>query len=488
MQANLIPLISLAEVSLASPVIEILLAALTVLLLDLYLKEEEKGVLTWISLLGLAIAGAMSFVFWPTGEGIFYDSMRVDGFSLFFTTLLLGTAALTLLSSVHFLKESNIHHGEFHSLILFSTLGMILMATANDLIFFFLALETMSIAVYVLTGMWRQRNEAGEAAMKYFLNGAFASGFLLYGIALIYGATGSTNLSRIASSLTQSTVQGDLLLTTGAILFLIGLAFKVAAVPFHFWAPDVYEGAPTPITGFMAVAVKAAAFAGWTRILMHQLAPIEGQWSFVLWAMAILTMTVGNVFALAQSSVKRMLAYSSIAHAGYLLIGVAAGNEVGGSAVLFYLVVYTLMTLGAFGVLMALKEKEKDNELYRHFAGIGFRHPGLGIAMSIFMLSLAGFPPFGGFTGKFHLFRSAIEADHTLLAIIGVLNSLLSVTYYLRVIVMMYMEEGTGEAKPFTHCPYLYAAIAATAIGTIWLGIAPGLPLELSRISFISLR
>ena len=234
---------SLAEVSLTSPLVEILLAALTVLFLGLYLKEEDQEALTWISILGLAIAGAMTFVFWPVAEGVFFDSLRLDGFSLFFTNLFLGAAAITLLCSVHYLKETNIQKGEFHALILFSTLGMILMATANDLILFFLALETMSVGVYVLTGMWRQRIEAGEAAMKYFLNGAFASGFLLYGIALIFGATGSTNLSRIAVSATQGALQGDILLTTGVILLLIGLAFKIAAVPFHFWAPDVYEGA-----------------------------------------------------------------------------------------------------------------------------------------------------------------------------------------------------------------------------------------------------
>lgn len=488
MPANLQSFPSLAEVSLTSPLVEILLAALTVLFLGLYLKEENHRALTWISILGLAMAGAMTFVFWPVAEGVFYDSLRLDGFSLFFTNLFLGAAAITLLCSVHYLPETNIQKGEFHALILFSTLGMILMATANDLILFFLALETMSVGVYTLTGMWPQRIKAGEAAMKYFLNGAFASGFLLYGIALIFGATGSTNLSRIADSATQGALQGDMLLSTGVILLLIGLAFKVAAVPFHFWAPDVYEGAPTPVTGFMAVTVKAAAFAGWSRILMHNLAPLEGQWSFVLWAISILTMTVGNVLALAQSSVKRMLAYSSIAHTGYLLIGVLAGEKVGGPAILFYLLVYTLMTLGAFGVLMALKEGENDNESYRDFAGIGFKHPFLGLTMSIFMFSLAGFPPFGGFTGKFYLFRAAIEADQTLLAIIGVVNSLISVTYYLRVIVMMYMEEGTGTAKSFTRSPYLYAAIAVTALGTVWLGVAPEFPLDLSRISFLSLR
>ncbi|MFQ5849182.1 MAG: NADH-quinone oxidoreductase subunit N [Candidatus Binatia bacterium] len=479
METNFIPLLPAAEVT---------LTALTVLLLDLFLGKREKGILAWISVLGLGITAGLSVLLWGSQEGAFQNSLLLDNFGLFFTNLSLGAAVMTILSSAHYLNETNIRKGEYHALILFSTLGMILMATANDLILFFLGLETMSIAVYVLTGMWRERNQAGEAAMKYFLNGAFASGFLLYGIALIFGATGSTNLTRISASLTQPLIQGDPLLSAGALLLLIGLSFKVAAVPFHFWVPDVYEGAPTSVTGFMAVAVKAAAFAGWIRIFLHQLAPLDSEWSFVVWAMAVLTMTVGNLLAIAQASVKRMLAYSSIAHAGYLLIAAIVGDEIGGSALLFYLLAYALMSLGAFSVLMALKDGEKDNEEYTHFAGLGFRRPFLGLAMSIFMLSLAGFPPLGGFTGKFYLFRSAVVSGHTELAIIGVLNSLLSVIYYLRVVVMMYMEEGGVAGKSFASVPFLYTAIGLAALGVLYLGVAPGPTLELSRISFVSLR
>ncbi|NIO06773.1 MAG: NADH-quinone oxidoreductase subunit NuoN [Deltaproteobacteria bacterium] len=488
MPANDASFATLADLALVSPVIEVLLAALVVILFDLYLKDNEKGLLTWISIIGLVIASAMTFVFWPSAKGVFQDSVRLDAFSLFFANLFLGAGIITILSSVHYLKETNIRHGEYHALILLSILGMILMAMANDLILFFLALETMSIAVYVLTGMWRERLEAGEAAMKYFLNGAFASGFLLYGIALVFGATGTTNLTRISAALGQYTIVGDPILLAGAFLFLIGLGFKVALVPFHFWVPDVYDGAPTSVTGFMSVAVKAAAFAGWTRILMHQMAPLHADLSFVLWALSVLTMTIGNLLAIAQTSVKRMLAYSSIAHAGYLLIGVEAGEKVGGSAILFYLLVYTLMTLGAFGVILALRDGQNANEHYSDLAGVGFKRPFLGMAMSIFMLSLAGFPPLGGFTGKFYLFRAAVEADHTALAVIGVLNSLLSVIYYLRVIVTMYMEEGTVQGKSFSAAPYLYTAIAITVLGTLYLGIAPAVPLDFIQVSFASLR
>ncbi len=478
MEINLTPLLPAAEVT---------LTALTVLLLDLFLKKEEKGLLVWISVIGLGIAAGMALLLWNSQEGAFQDSLRLDNFGLFFTELFLGVAVITILSSVDYLKETNIRGGEYYALILFSTLGMILMAAANDLILFFLGLETMSIAVYILTGMWREREQASEAAMKYFIIGAFATGFFLYGVALIYGTTGSTNLSRISTSLVQQVNQWSPILIVGVFLLLIGLAFKVAAFPFHFWVPDVYEGAPTPITGFMAVSVKAAAFAGLARIFLYQLASLDDEIKFPLWTLAILTMTVGNLLAIAQSSVKRMLAYSSIAHAGYLLIAVVAGGEFGGPALLYYLLTYAPMTLGAFAVVMALKEGERDNEEYTHYAGIGWKRPFLGIAMSIFMLSLAGFPPLAGFTGKFYLFRSAVTAGYTSLAIIGALNSLLSVIYYLRVIVMMYMEEGGVEGKPFTAAPYLYLSIAIAALGTVYLGLLPSTALDLSRVSFLSL-
>jgi NADH-quinone oxidoreductase subunit N len=365
---------------------------------------------------------------------------------------------------------------------------MIVMAAANDLMVFFLGLETMSIAVYVLTGMWRSSARAGEAAMKYFLMGAFATGFLLYGIALIYGATGSTNLNQIAAYLLEEPSEWPLYLIGGGFLLLIGFAFKVGAVPFHFWVPDVYDGAPTPVTGFMSVAVKAAAFAAWARILMYRLSPLDSDWVFPLWIIAIGTMTLGNLLALTQSSVKRMLAYSSIAHAGYLLIPIVVGVEWGGLPLLFYLLTYSFMTLGAFAVLTSLSEGDEPREYYRDFAGLGFRRPFLAFAMSLFMLSLAGFPPLAGFTGKFYLFRSAVLAGHLNLAIIGVLNSLLSVIYYLRVIVAMYMEEGGADGKSFRQSPYVYGAIIIAVTGTLYIGILPSIALDWSRLAFFSLE
>jgi NADH-quinone oxidoreductase subunit N len=364
---------------------------------------------------------------------------------------------------------------------------MILMAAANDLMVFFLGLETMSISVYVLTGIWRASSRATEAAMKYFLIGAFATGFLLYGIALIYGATGSTNLTQITAYLLEPTTEWPLYLAGGVFLLLIGFAFKVGAVPFHFWVPDVYEGAPTPVTGFMSVAVKAAAFAAWVRVLMHEFSPLDSEWAYPLKLIAIATMTLGNLLAITQTSVKRMLAYSSIAHAGYVMIALVSGEEWGGPSVLFYLLAYALMTFGAFAVVGALSDKDHTREAYSDFAGLGFKRPFLAMAMSLFMLSLAGFPPLGGFTGKFYVFRAAINSGHTDLAIIGVLNSLISVIYYLRVIVMMYMVEGRIEGKSFRQAPCLYAAIALVAIGNVYLGILPTRALDWSRNAFLSL-
>jgi NADH-quinone oxidoreductase subunit N len=478
-ETNLTPLL---------PAAAVLLTALVVLMLDSFIRKKEKASLVWASLIGLALAGGTAVWVSPGREGAFQNTLVLDRFAIFFTAVFLAAAALTILSSVEYVRENGIREGEFYVLVLLSAFGMILMAAANDLIVFFLGLETMSIAVYILTGMWRERAEAAEAAMKYFLIGAFATGFLLYGIALVYGAAGSTHLGPIAAVLAHPKGGWPIYLSAGVFLLLVGLAFKVAAVPFHFWVPDVYEGAPTPVTAFMAVAVKAAAFAGWARIFLHQLAPMEDEWRLPVKALAILTMTVGNLLAISQSSVKRMLAYSSIAHAGYLLIALVAGGEAGGQALLFYVLSYTAMTFGAFGVVIAMKEGEKDGDAYGDFAGLGFKRPFLGMAMSLSMLSLAGFPPLAGFVGKFYLFRAAVVSGHTDLAVIGALNSLLSVVYYLRVIVMMYMEEGGAAGKSFGRAPGLYLAIAACVIGTIYLGILPAPALDWSLRSFASLR
>ncbi len=480
MDISLVPLL---------PAIQVLVTALVVLVRDLFIDEHEpKGYLAFISLLGIGLAVGEALLLWGGQESAFGESIVLDSFALYFSLIFLLAAALTILSAIHYLRQTGIHEGEFYALILFATVGMIVMAAANDLLVFFLGLETMSIAVYVLTGMWRASARSSEAAMKYFIMGAFATGFLLYGIALIYGATGSTNLNLIADFLIEQPSDWPLYLIGGGFLLLVGFAFKVGAVPFHFWVPDVYEGAPTPVTGFMAVAVKAAAFAAWARILLHKFSPLDTDWVFPLWVIAIATMTFGNLLAITQTSVKRMLAYSSIAHAGYLLIAIVVGEEWGGLPLVFYVATYAFMTLGAFAVLTCVADGDALNESYLDFAGLGFKRPFLGLAMSLFMLSLAGFPPLAGFAGKFYIFRGAVLSGHLGLAIIGVLNSLLSVIYYLRVIVAMYMEEGGAAGKSFAQAPYVYIAIALAVIGTIYLGVLPATALDWSRVAFSSLE
>lgn len=479
MDVNLIPLL---------PAAQVLLTGLVVLLRDLFIGEREsKGMLAVLSLVGLGLAAGEAVLLWGASESAFNESLVLDNFAIFFTLIFLLIAGLTILSSIQYVRQTGIHEGEFYALVLFATVGMILMAGANDLIVFFLGLETMSLAVYVLAGIWRADSRSSEAAMKYFIMGAFATGFVLYGIALIYGAAGSTNLNRIAAYLAEQPREWPLYLVGGGFLLLAGFAFKVGAVPFHFWVPDVYEGAPTPVTGFMSTAVKAAAFAAWGRILMHKLSPLDGDWVFPLWVIAIGTMTLGNLLAITQTSVKRMLAYSSIAHAGYLLIAVVVGEEWGGLSLMYYILAYALMTVGAFAVLSFLAEGNNTRETYGDFAGLGFKRPFIALAMALFMLSLAGFPPLAGFVGKFYLFRAAVNAGHLALAIIGVLNSLLSVIYYLRVIVAMYMEEGGAEGKSVGQAPYVYIAIAVALTGTIYLGILPATALDWSRIAFASL-
>lgn len=479
MDVNLIPLL---------PAAQVLLTGLVVLLRDLFIGDREsKGMLAVLSLVGLGLAAGEAVLLWGASESAFNESLVLDNFAIFFTLIFLLIAGLTILSSIQYVRQTGIHEGEFYALVLFATVGMILMAGANDLIVFFLGLETMSLAVYVLAGIWRADSRSSEAAMKYFIMGAFATGFVLYGIALIYGAAGSTNLNRIAAYLAEQPREWPLYLVGGGFLLLAGFAFKVGAVPFHFWVPDVYEGAPTPVTGFMSTAVKAAAFAAWGRILMHKLSPLDGDWVFPLWVIAIGTMTLGNLLAITQTSVKRMLAYSSIAHAGYLLIAVVVGEEWGGLSLMYYILAYALMTVGAFAVLSFLAEGNNTRETYGDFAGLGFKRPFIALAMALFMLSLAGFPPLAGFVGKFYLFRAAVNAGHLALAIIGVLNSLLSVIYYLRVIVAMYMEEGGAEGKSVGQAPYVYIAIAVALTGTIYLGILPATALDWSRIAFASL-
>jgi len=473
----------------ALPGIAVVVTACAVMLVDLVLGGRGRGTLAGVGLLGLAVTMALTVSAWNAGgdPSGFQHMLRADRYGLFFTIVICVSAALTLLMSVDFVREWGIPVGDFTTLVLLSTAGMIFLVLANDLIVVFVALETMSVGVYVLTGSLRGDMRSNEAAMKYFLLGAFASSFLLYGVAFFYGATASTRLDVIADAIARRPLEPFVLM--GMALVLVGFAFKVALIPFQAWTPDVYEGAPTVVTAFMAVAVKAAAFAVFARFFSVSLGGQAAQWTGLLALLAALTMTVGNVVAISQRSVKRMLAYSSIAHAGYALLGLVAGTPAGGAALLYYLAVYVFMNVGAFAVLVALGRRGEPRDRLDDLAGVGMRHPLLGLCMTVFLLSLAGVPPMAGFIGKFYLFNSVIDAGHTGLALVAVVNSVISVYYYLGPIVQMYVGDATAaEPASLPARPWLIACIAVAVIGTLYLGVFPGGTMRIAQSSFGSLR
>ncbi|HTK31198.1 MAG TPA: NADH-quinone oxidoreductase subunit N [Candidatus Saccharimonadaceae bacterium] len=445
---------------------------LVLLLLELLPARPGSSRGAIVSLLTLAAAGASVFRARGAARSLFGGMFVHDGFTVFFTLLFLSIAALAVLWSWDYVKRTRINQAEYYALLLSSTLGMILMAASNDLITIFLGLELMSLALYVMVGFRRSQLESNEAALKYFLLGAFASGFLLYGIALLYGATGTTNLTRMAAFVADSPLGANPLLVIGGLLLLVGLAFKVSAVPFHMWTPDAYEGAPTTVTAFMSAGAKAAGFAALLRVVLHALAGVHAHWGTLLSVIAVLTMTVGNVSALLQVNLKRMLAYSSIAHAGYVLVAVVAGGPQGASAALFYLAVYSVMNLGAFGVLTLLGRGHDERVNVSDLNGLGFRHPLLGIALTLFMLSLGGIPPTAGFMGKVYLFGVALRAGLVPLVIIGVLNSVVSVFYYLRVTVALYMDEPKSEPTQVNWAAPAVVALLASLALTLWWGVA----------------
>ncbi len=410
--------------------------------------------------------------------------IAVDDFRFVSDWLLLGAAALTVLVSFAYLEREGLLAPEYYVLLLFATLGMMLLAGGEDLIVVFLGLELMSVCVYVLAGLNRRSAAAAEAALKYFLLGAFASGFLLYGIALVYGATATTNLTLIGVQVRTLNLQSSPMLLIGLGLLLVGFGFKVAAVPFHMWAPDVYDGSPTPVTGYMATAVKAAAFAALFRVLGEAFAAVPaGQ--HIVWWLAVVTMVGGNLIALAQRTVKRMLAYSSIAHAGYLLVAVAAGTSVGAAAFIFYLVAYTLMTLAAFALLAAKGRNGERDVLIDDLAGLGQERPWLAFALAICMLSLLGFPGTAGFIGKWYILVAATTAGQNVLAAVVVLTSVVSAGYYLPVIMAMYMKpEPFAQAHAGMRLGRLGGAVVAVSIaGLLFFGVRPNRLLDLARTS-----
>ena len=460
------------------PLIFLTVWACMLLLVDLFIPKGRKGWTALIAAIGLATAMGLTLAQAGQENVAFSGMVVLDGFSSFLDVLFLGTGLLGIALAYGYLRRMGIERGEYYALLLFSVTGMLLMAQAGDLIVIFLALELLSIPLYVLSAFARPRLESEEAGLKYFLLGAFSTGFVVYGIALVFGATGATNLMKIVSAAAGSgsgpTVSLPLL-AIGAALILVGFGFKVAAVPFHMWTPDVYQGAPTPVTSFMAVGAKAAGFAALLRIFVTALPALEVDLVPVLWGLAALTMLVGNLLAISQTNIKRMLAYSSIAHAGYILMALAAYGKplVSGDAVasaLFYLVTYALTSFGSWAVVIALEKSEGKGLEIADYAGLGRKRPLLAAAMTIFMLSLTGMPPTLGLVGKFYLFRTAIQGGFIGLAIIGVLTSLISAYYYLRVVVTMYMRDGDPET---TREPWLDFTWGLTAVGTVVLSFLP---------------
>ena len=458
--------------------------ALVLLAVDVMISKKSQGLLMWLALGIVAVTGAAMLPLAGINVTVARGLMAVDAFAFFFKIVFLVTAALTILMSSRYLEVENVRFGEYYFLILCATLGMMVMASAVDLIAIFIGLETMAVSFYILAGYLKPSRRSNEAAVKYFLLGAFSLGLLLYGLSILYGLTGTTNLHGIMEVLDGSEISPVLLLAI--VLVVAGVGFKIAAVPFHMWAPDVYEGAPTPVTAFLSVGSKAASFAMVLRIFQEALPGLKDEWQSLFWLLAVLTMTVGNISALTQSNLKRMLAYSSIAHAGYVLMGVVVGTPWGIQAMLIYMVVYVFMQLGAFAVVVMMRREDIVGDELKDLSGLYFRNPVAAVAMLLFLLSLGGIPPTAGFMGKFWLFGAAIDAGFYWLAIIAVANSAVSLYYYIRVVVFMWMKE-EAVGSPIVVQPALAVTLMIGVVGTVLLGIYPAPLFDFAEVSARSL-
>ncbi len=447
-------------------------AAIAAMTAEAFRAPGERMPIGPLGIIGLVGAAISTFLLWDR-DTVSFGVVVADNFGLFVTGILIVVGILSIALSGPVIEREGLPLGEYYALMLFATSGMILMAMASDLLIIFLALEVLSLAVYVLTGIRRDSALATEAAFKYFLLGAFASAFFLYGIAFTYGVTGSTRLDRIGEVFAAQSMAPPPMTLLAMGLLLVGFAFKVAAVPFHMWTPDAYEGAPPPVTGFMSSGVKAAAFAAFARVFLSALEPLRADWSGAIWVIAAATMILGTVVGVAQSNIKRMLAYSSIAHGGYLLVALVAANDTGKGAILFYLLTYAVTNLGAFGLIGLIESRERPNDQLRDYAGLWHQHPWLAGLMTVFLLSLGGFPPFGGFIAKYYVFMAAMRADYLWLAIIGVLTSVVSVFFYLRVIVMMYMTPTANPIRVPAVPMIAGAALLVSAAIVLYLGVLP---------------
>ncbi len=470
---------NLTEINLSviGPEICLVFFALVVMTMDMFTDEVPafKEWMSFAALGGVIVTGLYTMAGWDNPAVSFQGAAVADHFAIGLNLIVLTSTGLGILLSQGYIPRISDKLGEFYALLLLCAVGMMMMGKATDLITVFLALEIFSLALYILCGIHRESPRSSESAMKYFLLGAFASAFFVYGAALIYGATGSTQYDAIAAALAETGGESALLMP-GLALLLVGFGFKVSLVPFHMWTPDVYQGAPTPVTAFMSVGTKAAAFAAFLRIVVVAFPSQQPTFGYAIAILAVVTMTLGNLAALQQTSLKRMLAYSSIAHAGYILVGLAPGTVDGATHALFYLFAYAFMNIGAFAVIIILERVEEDDVLRDQATGLASRWPLLAAAMAIFMFSLSGIPPMAGFVGKFLVFKAAISSGWIILSIIAMLNSAISLVYYLRVIYSMYLEEPTAlTATQRQSWPMLNIGLAITAVVTVLIGVFPGM-------------
>jgi len=475
MPANFLP--TSAEYLRVLPEIILTLTGTFIMFLEAILKEGRKTVSNVVAAVGLVAALAAAHVSSPGPA--FQGMLLIDGPAIFFRILVIVTGIVIVLGSSEYLHRENHLGGEYYALILFSIVGQCVMVTADELIMIFIGLEISSIASYILAGYLRDDPRNNESALKYFLLGSFATAFLLYGVAWVYGATGSTNLTEIRAALASGANVSQELIGVSAALMFVGLAFKISAAPFQGWAPDVYQGAPAPVSAFLTVGPKAAAFAVLIRVFVGGFGPISAKWLPMFWGCALATMLVGNLAAILQTNIKRMLAYSSIAHAGYVLVAVTSNSATGVGAAMFYLAAYTFTNAGAFLVVTYFSRKGEKYVNIEDFAGLAQRNPGMAAMMTIFLLSLIGVPLTGGFFGKFYIFRAALDANLIWLTVLGLLNSAIAAYYYLRVLVVMYMREpgASVENLPSAGGP-LKVAIYGSAVVTLLLGIFPGAILD----------
>jgi NADH-quinone oxidoreductase subunit N len=454
------------------PVLIIVAGSLLVMILEVFLKKENKDYLAYVSLLFLIFCAVACTQFWNKGYSYFEGHLFLDNLSLFFSFILILATFLIILISMKYLILQDTNHGEYYALLMFALSGMIIMVSSRDLIVIFLGLEVLSVSSYALAGLRRNDHKSSEAAAKYFLLGSFASAFLIFGLALLYGASHSMGIASIINYF-QTQASQSLMALIGLGLVVIGFGFKIAVVPFHMWTPDVYQGAPTPVTAFFSVGPKAVGFAVLLRIFYPY---FEGAFPseaifLILWIISVLTMVVGNLIALRQTNVKRILAYSSIAHAGYLMVAILARDN---ESLVFYLTVYLFMNIGAFSAVIALSKKDREYVELEDYRGIGFKYPWIGATFAVFLISLAGFPPTGGFLAKFYVFSAAVRQGLISLVIIAVLASLVSVFYYLRIIIYMYMREPAYQVDIHIENPALFLVLFLCLYGVLQLGIFPG--------------